>query len=433
VDATGLRARIAGSIRLQAPPSYRSDVDRLRRYSDETRRHLEHLEETRLGAQIIKIDRKCVSAVLAAAETGSLLLVGDPGAGKSAVMSTAAARLKQAGREVIELAVDRLPVESIEGLKDQLGLSNRILDVLANWPRNEPAFLFIDALDATRGGKSEAIIRWLISEVLKVPGQRWRVIASIRTFDLRMGKQFAALFSGRPPDGTFLDATFPNVRHVHIPLWDEVELQQLLALAPAIDRAVKAGGARLLDLSRTPFNTRLLADLVTGGLRPDAFSEVGTQSQLLELYWSHRVDRHGLAASSCLSDVVRGMVETRSLQVDRIPIARQNANVLETLLSESVLIPVVGQRYIAFRHHILFDFAASKVYLDLLSPSGLAEVLNVGQALGLMLGPALIFALNELWENSNPDRVPFWNAILVSVGRSDIDPVSRSISGRQTE
>ncbi|WP_315767589.1 MULTISPECIES: hypothetical protein [unclassified Bradyrhizobium] len=430
VDATGLRTRIAGSIRLKAPPSYRTDVERLRGYSDETRRHLEHLEETRLGAQIIKIDRKCVNAVLAAAMDASLLLVGDPGAGKSAVMSTAATRLKQAGREVIELAVDRLPVESIEGLNHQLGLSKRILDVLANWPGNEPAFLFIDALDATRGGKSEAIIRWLISEVVKMPGQRWRVVASIRSFDLRMGKQFVALFAGRPPDATFLDKAFQSVRHVHIPLWDDVELQQLLSLAPAIDQAAKAGGTRLLDLARTPFNTRLLADLVTDGLRPDAFSEVGTQSQLLELYWSHRVDRYGLAASACLSDVVHGMVETRSLQVDRIPIAKQHAGVLEKLLSESVLIPVVGERYIAFRHHILFDYAASKVYLDLLNPQALADVLSGNRALGLMLGPALIFALNELWESSGPDRVAFWNAILVSVGRSDIDPVSRSIAAR---
>jgi hypothetical protein len=430
VDATGLRARIAGSIRLKAPPSYRADVARLQNYSDQTRGHLEHLEETRLGAQIIKIDRKCVGAVLAAAESGSLLLVGDPGAGKSAVMSTAAAHLKKSGRAVIELAVDRLPVESIEGLNHQLGLSKRILDVLANWPGNEPAFLFIDALDATRGGKSEAIIRWLISEVIKMPGQRWRVIASIRTFDLRMGKQFAALFAGRTPETQFLDKGFQNIRHVHIPLWDAIELQELLSLAPVIDQAIKAGGARLLELAKTPFNTRLLADLVTDGLRPDAFSEVGTQFQLLELYWSHRVDRYGVAASACLSDVVHGMVETRSLQVDRIPIARQHASVLEKLLSESVLIPVVGDRHIAFRHHILFDYAASKVYLDLVNPQALADVLSGERALGLMLGPALIFALNELWANSAPDRESFWNAILVSIGRSDIDPVSRSIAAR---
>jgi hypothetical protein len=142
VDPTRLRSRIVGSIRLQAPPSYRSDVDTLRRYSDETRAHLEHLEETRLGTQIIKIDRKCAGAVLAAAEQGSLLLVGDPGAGKSAVMSTAAAHLKKSGRAVIELAVDRLPIETIEGLNHQLGLSKRIVDVLANWPGNEPAFSF---------------------------------------------------------------------------------------------------------------------------------------------------------------------------------------------------------------------------------------------------------------------------------------------------
>jgi hypothetical protein len=102
------------------------------------------------------------------------------------VISAAAARLRGQGKEVIELAVDRLPVESVEGLQRQLGLTHRLLSVLENWPGNEPAYLFIDALDATRGGRSEIIFRWLISEVLKMPRKRWRVVASIRSFDLRM-------------------------------------------------------------------------------------------------------------------------------------------------------------------------------------------------------------------------------------------------------
>jgi hypothetical protein len=153
VDAPGLRDLIATSLRLNEPPSYRSDVAELKRYSDRTRSHLEHFEETIVGGQSIRIDRKCTQAVLTAAASMSLLLVGDPGAGKSAVISAAAARLRSDDKEVIELAVDRLPVESAEGLQQQLDLTHRVMDVLEHWPGNEPAYLFIDALDVTRGGR----------------------------------------------------------------------------------------------------------------------------------------------------------------------------------------------------------------------------------------------------------------------------------------
>jgi len=177
---------------------------------------------------------------------------------------------------------------------------------------------------------------------------------------------------------------------VHIPLWDDVELQQLLSLAPTIDQAVKAGGTRLLDLARTPFNTRLLADLVTDGLRPDAFSEVATQSNC----WNYLVAPRGpdgLAASACLSEVVHGMVETRSLQVDRIPIAKQHAG-MPNAAQRKRSYPCGWRALHCVPAHILFDFAASKVYLNLLDSKALADVLSGDRALGLMLGPALIFA-----------------------------------------
>jgi hypothetical protein len=245
-----------------------------------------------------------------------------------------------------------------------------------------------------------------------------------------MGQKFAELFAGRPPDTNYAHKAFGAVKHVHIPTWEADELEEVLARAEPIANAVRAGGRRLFDLARTPFNTRLLADLLSGGLRPDAFSTVSTQSQLLALYWAHRVLKHGLPAEVCLGQVVEKMVENRSLQAERLSAAATNAAALENLLSESVLVIVSGERYIAFRHHILFDFAASRVYLDVLNAQRLESVLSADRSLGLMLGPALTFALNELWSNSNEHRDEFWRAILVCVGRSDIDPVIRSIAAR---
>jgi ATPase family associated with various cellular activities (AAA) len=296
-DAADLRLALAGlGARLRAAPRYQRDVQQLSGYSARVQAHLTQYEETKVGDVKIKIERNCTTAVVGAARTESLVLVGEPGAGKSALVSAAAERLRADGREVIELAVDRLLVESLDGLSNTLGLEHGLRDVLENWPGAEPAFLFIDALDATRGGRSEAVFRALIAEILDMPGGRWRVVASIRSFDLRLGEQFKFLFAETPPSGEYLDPAFPNARHIHVPRWSDVELAQVLEKAPTIATAIERGGDRLRDLARVPFNTRLLADLISGGLPAEAFGQVSHQVQLLKLYWQHRVDQYGSGA-----------------------------------------------------------------------------------------------------------------------------------------
>ncbi len=152
---------------------------------------------------------------------------------------------------------------------------------------------------------------------------------------------------------------------LEFPPWTEDELGQLLKQAEPIAKAVAVGGPKLRQLARTPFNTRLLADLLSKGAEPDAFGQVSTQSQLLDLYWRYRVAPHGEAALVCLQNTITSMVDKRSLQAERLAIARNNATALQTMLLEDVLMLVAGERYVGFRHHILFDFAASKVFLDL--------------------------------------------------------------------
>ncbi|CCD98876.1 conserved hypothetical protein [Bradyrhizobium sp. STM 3809] len=430
VDSSGLRNLLARACRLKEPPSYREDIEKLRQYSDQTRAHLQHLEETKINGFTIKIGRQCTDAVIAAGQKESILIVGDPGAGKSAVISSAAQKLRSQGAEVIELAVDRLPIESADELQRQLGLEHRVLDVLDSWPGNEPAFLFIDALDASRGGQGQRVFRWLMSEVLRLQRPRWRIIASIRSFDLRMGQELADLFSGEPPHDEYAHRDFKNVKHVLIPVWTDEELDQLLAQAEPLAKAIAVGGAKLRQLARAPFNTRLLADLLSKGADPEAFSQVSTQSQLLDLYWLYRVTPHGDGVLVCLQDTITAMVAKRSLQTPRLAIAKNNGTALQVMLAEDVLMLVAGGRYIGFRHHILFDFAASKVFLDLYDEASLAETVNSARAPGLLLGPALIFALDEIWQDSRPERSAFWSAILTCVGRSDVDAVIRSIAAR---
>jgi hypothetical protein len=430
-DAAELR-RVLARARLQvrSPPSFQSDVAKLQAYSARVQSHLIQYEETRVAGVQIKIKRKCTEAVVAAAKDGSLVLVGEPGAGKSAVVSAAAEKLRSAGNEVIELAVDRLPVDSLDGLRTELELTHPLRTVLANWPGSEPAYLFIDALDATRGGRSEAVFRTVIQDALSLPDQRWRIVASIRAFDLRLGDQFRKLFQGTPPDSRYTDPTFSSVRHLNIPSWTVEELAELLTKAPAIATAIERGGRRLEELALIPFNTRLLADLLTDGMAADAFGDVGSQVELLGLYWGHRVASHGPGAELCLKSAVAEMVTGRILRARRLETAEHDPAAFQNLLHENVLVTLASNRYVAFRHHILFDYAASRLFID---PSNLAEtseLLRADQSLGLMLAPALSFALQDLWVHSAGGRRDFWQAIIQFAGSSGANPIARSIAAR---
>jgi hypothetical protein len=110
------------------------------------------------------------------------------------------------------------------------------------------------------------------------------------------------------------------------------------------------------------FNTRLLADLITGGLPPDDFGEIGSQVELLQLYWRRRVAQHGTAAELCLRRAVSEMVDGRALRANRLNTAGSCPAAFDALLRENVLVPLAGNLHVGFRHHILFDYAASRVY-----------------------------------------------------------------------
>ncbi len=429
-DTAGLRRHLEQKgLTLKAAPSFQEDINALQAYSTATRDELSHYEETKIGDREITIDRQCTQAVIASAISGSFLLIGEPGSGKSAVLNAAAKTLCDQGHDVVTLAVDRLSVTSSDGLEQQLGVSRPVREILRNWPGPAPAFVFIDALDATRGGSSEAVFRNLIKDILEVGG-RWRVVASIRTFDLRLGEQFRELFRGAPPDAQYAEESFPHVQHICITHWTPEELAQLFERAPEIASAVMYGGHRLHDLALVPFNTRLLADLISSGLSAEAFGEIHSQAQLLERYWDRRVVRHGTSAALCLRRVVTEMVDARALEVNKLRVAEGAADIFDTLLRENVLVAIRGDRRVAFRHHILFDYAASRVYLDPHDIAATAAIFCGESDLGLMLAPALAFALQGLWAESGDGHADFWSAVITIAGASELDPIARSVAAR---
>lgn len=414
-------------IRLLAPPDYLSDVEAFRAFSKTNQEYLAAFEVIHVEGKEIAVPRQCLASAVAAAQQGSLLLVGEPGAGKSALLNTMGRNLGT--NDVLQLSVDRMPVSGLDGLRTELGLSHPIREVLLNWPGLEPAFLLIDSLDAVRGGTGELVFKSLIEQVLSLPGGRWRVIASVRSFDLRLGTQFRQLFPGTPPAPEFANPDFRNVRHIQVTPWTNEELDGLLAQAPALSAAIAAGGHRLRNLALIPFNTQLLSDLLADGVAPTRLSTLSTQAELLDLYWQRRVQPLAPEGDGCLRAVLEEMVTSRSLRASQQTAFGSGGNGLARLLGAGVLVEQSGGRSVAFRHHILFDYAAGRLYLNPFDAAAVHNAFLRENGLGLMLGPALGYALQELW-NSNADRRDYWNMVAGLIGNRAVDPIARSISAR---
>ena len=373
VDFTSLRqALFARGLTLPSPPNFERDIERLRKHSAETAKMLERYETIEAAdGQPVAIKRECEEAILAAALEGPLLIVGEPGAGKSGVLNALARELRAREHDVLEMAVDRYSVESLEGLKNELGLEHGLVETLDAWDGTEPGWLIIDALDATRGGKGEGVFRSLIERIMERKG-RWRVIASIRTFDLRMGQQFRTLFKGAPPAADSQAQGFQTVRHVKVPSWSPSEFQQLLNQTPALQAALKPSPA-LRELAAVPFNTRLMCELIKDGLVTADFSHIASQAALLELYWDHRVNDLGAPAKACIHRMVHEMVEGRVLRAAFSTAAGSEPASVDALKRVGVLIALDNGRRIQFRHHVLFDYAVSREYLD---PEKLVDGVN---------------------------------------------------------
>ncbi len=428
-DLATWRNLLAGNgIALGAAPEYRDDIEALKRHSKRISEALGAYEKIEIDSGApLTVQRDCQPAVEAAVRSGPLLIIGEPGAGKSGVLNALARTLSASGADVLELAVDRYSVESLEGLSLELGLKRPLLEVLEAWDGPEPAYLVVDALDATRGGRGEGVFRSLIERVLELKG-RWNVVASIRNFDLRMGHQFRALFKGAPPERSLADLTFAGVRHIQVPPWSEAEFDQLLRQAPALAGCLAQAPARLRDLAMVPFNTRLLSELITGGA-VGGLDQVSSQADLLRLYWEHRVGGHGLPARTSLSRVVQLMVQARALRAPAIQAAGNDPATIDTLCKEGVLVVADGDRWVQFRHHLLFDYAAARLALE---PSDIvsgAYRFSKAEALGLMLSPALGFVLREIWETET-DHARFWIALGRLINDKDGDPIIRSTAGR---
>jgi hypothetical protein len=421
-------------IGIRTPRSYWEDIGRLRSFSQSKLSLVRGLSVLTVGSAEVKIDRASTVAIRSAAEDGSLVVVGEPGAGKSGALHDLGEELNDNSRDLVFVPVDRLETESLESLRQSIGLEHDILDVLAHWSGADTAFLIIDGLDAARSERQAQTLRDLMEQV---QGQhsRWRVIASIRKFDLRHGQQVRQLFVGSPPT-EFSDNEFRALRHVNIPRLSDEELAQAGGQSPALSLVVSSAGEDLRGLLRIPFNLRLVGELLGEGVDASEVLPIRTQIELLERYWSHRVvrsDGRGDARELVLRRAATDMVRSRTLRARRADVVDANTSAdLNDVLSHGVMVEwqatatAAPQRNVlAFSHHVLFDYAVARLLLE--DDIRLVESLVQDSDLVMAIRPSLVLRFQQAWFN-DPSREEFWS-LAMAVGRRPEMPQAAKVIG----
>lgn len=435
-DARRLQALLSESgIRLRAVPSYRNDIEHLRAHSRTTASLLERFSFIQLGSQRIKIRRRSTAELENIIGQSSMIVVGEPGAGKTGALHDVAERLLEKGADLVFLAADRSAASNLGALRQSLGLEHEIVDVLESWPGSDPAYLIVDGLDAARAESAGRTLRDLIRLVVQHKG-RWRVLASVRRFDLRHSTELQELFRRDKPSqlpATLEDKEFDSLSHLKVPVLDDLEIGQISQESERLGSLVAGAGSELKSLLRVPFNLRLLADLLNAGIKVDELVPIKTQIELLERYWKERVklrsgsdDGFGDAREAVLRQTCELMVELHTLRIERALIARvETSEVLSQLLSSQVLEEEQTTDILNFEHHVLFDYAVAKLLLR--GPyEKLAQRLENDPDLAIIVRPSLVLHFHYLWM-IDQSREIFWKVVFGILANDKVPEIGKLV------
>lgn len=379
------------------------EIDILRRITDDALRSLEPSRSITTPDGPLHLYRR-VTTDLRSVE-GDFLIVGAPGSGKSGVLADLAHDFD--GDRVV-LTIDSVPRDRTLAHM-QWGLERDLAEVLTSWGGDgSRATLFLDGLDAHRDGTT-----WLGSLVAALDSTRWRIVASIREFQLIHSTQWRHLFRGTPALAD-VGSRHPlaAVRFAEIGPLDPEDLDAVAASSPRLAGAMSAGGSDFRELLSNPFNLSMAAELLE--IRTEqTVSAARSQAELLGEYWRVRVTEGSGAfgRTEAIRSVLERMANAHSLESSLDGSQPGTIEAIEQLVARGVLVEAETRKVLSlkttvrFRHHIVFDFALA-AWIDE-HPAGLLDVLRNDPNFIIYARPAVDFYLASLWD-LDPSRRDFW-------------------------
>ena len=428
IDRTALQsALVRQGIDLAGVRSYRDRIDELSRRSRDTLTLTANSAQIRVGTGQVRLNRRCTQELRRAAEQGSLLVVGEPGAGKSGVLHNLVEGMLHDGQDVVYLTA--------EWAAD---LGRDTVEVLRNWPGVRPGFLVIDALDSVRSEQNGPVLRDILALIMEQES-RWHVVASVRSYDLRHSQSLQARFKGSPcsDEPRFRSDEFASVRHLSVPRLQPEEWDAIRTQSPLLAGLVGCAPRAFRELLDNLFNLSLVAELVGLNVPAAELTAIRTQIGLLDRYWQHRVidaDGQRNARESLLCHAAEEMVRTRTLRANRASLLpHATGNSLHDIESRNILKPCspsgVGAavpEVLEFAHHVLFDYAVARLLFGG-TPDRLIQRVTQDPVVALTVQPSLRMHFQQLWYAVGGSHDCFWDATFAVARAPNIPDIARLV------
>jgi hypothetical protein len=203
-----------------------------------------------------------------------------------------------------------------------------------------------------------------------------------------------------------------------VPELGEAELEMVAKDVPELAPILVGGASSLRSLLSNIFNLSLAADLVAGGTSSMAFRNISTQSDLVDAYEDRRLN--GVSARNAMILAIEKMVDKGSLS---LRVAELDHPGLEDLLASGIIVER-NERY-SFAHHILFDHAAGRYFIEGDNSCALIEQLKDLGAKAFMLSPALRFSLERAWRmDQSAGHAATWALLRMLAEGRDLGPIA---------
>jgi len=310
--------------------------------------------------------------------TSSTVLLGEPGSGKSALLSKIASDLLDHGAPVFALKADFLSTEvrTETDLQRELQLPAPPSDLILRLAALQPVYVLIDQLDALasqldlQSGRLNVLLN-LVRHIGSIPNVH--VLLSARTFEFNHDVRLRAIEA--------------EAVKLALPPWHEVK-ERLVEVG--IDPDAWPEKAR--DVVRIPQALKTFIGLVSSG-RSEPFS---TYQAMLEQLWHDRIasadDNERLI--SLASDLSGLMAEDETLWLaasrfdDRL-------NSLKRLEALGFIIRSENNLSVAFSHQTVFDYVLARTFVR---SAGLLSTYVLGRQDSLFVRAKVWSALNYLRE-----------------------------------
>lgn len=339
------------------------------------------------GHWIERPEAERIKELLCNDATKLILLLGEPGSGKSAILARAACELRESGTVYLGIKADLIPatVTSLDDLSRLWGLSESVATLLLKLAADTRIIVLIDQLDALgelMDTKTErfAVVQSLIDQLWV--SDHIKIVVSSRSFDAEYDVRLRSIFGRRGCERVLLQ----------IPEWTAVE-----PLLEAKGFRTQEWPACVKEVLRAPQHLRLFLAHWSKDSSQPAFA---TYTALLENVIVERVGRPFSQAINALYAIAEQIGETEELWIPTARVDAEFPSEIVQLQEAGLLVARDSGHRIGFQHQTLFSFIRARSFVA--KQRSLYEFTRRHQE-SLSMRPTLWSAINYL-RDADPQK-----------------------------